>query len=152
MNNLWDFLTNDTFLVALTAWFVAQALKIPIYYLVEKKWDFHRFYGSGGMPSSHSSMVVATAAMIGTLEGLNSTVFALACVLGAIVMYDASGVRQETGKQAKVINKIIRDFLIEGKELSNQELKEFVGHTRTEVFGGAIVGFLCWLGYYVLFL
>ena len=111
---------NHVLFAALISWFVAQALKIPIYHHVEHVWDFSRFHGSGGMPSSHSAMVTGTAVMIG----------------------DAAGVRRETGTQATVINQILKDMLLNGKKISDEELKELVGHTPLEVAGGALTGLL----------
>lgn len=140
MHSITEVLSNHVLIAALIGWFVAQGLKIPIYRIIEKKWDFSRFHGSGGMPSSHSSMVVATAAMIGGLYGYQSAVFALSVVLACIVMYDAAGVRRETGNQASVINQILKDVLINGRQISDEELKELVGHTPLEVAGGAVVG------------
>ena len=123
---------NHVLFAALISWFVAQALKIPIYHHVEHVWDFSRFHGSGGMPSSHSAMVTGTAVMIG----------ALSVVVAMIVMYDAAGVRRETGTQATVINQILKDMLLNGKKISDEELKELVGHTPLEVAGGALTGLL----------
>ena len=90
------------------AWFLAQALKIPIYRMVEKKWDWRRFFGSGGMPSSHSALTVSLCVMVGALEGWNTSLFAVSLALAVIVMYDAAGVRRETGTQAAVINQTLR--------------------------------------------
>lgn len=132
--------SNHVLFAGLLGWFVAQTLKIPIYRHIEKKWDFGRFFGSGGMPSSHSSMVVATAVMTGATAGFDSVAFAIATVLATIVMYDAAGVRRETGVQAAVINQILKDVLINGKKISDEELKELVGHTPLEVLGGALTG------------
>ena len=151
MNTFSEIINNSIIHVALIGWFFAQALKIPINFLVERTWDFSRFYGSGGMPSSHSSMVVATSLMIGTVQGFDSAVFALSVVISSVVMYDASGVRQEAGKQAAVINRIINDFIVEGKEFNTKELKELIGHTNLEVLGGFIVGVLSWWLYIVFF-
>lgn len=131
---------NHVLFAGLLGWFLAQALKIPIHYLVEKEWDWHRFHGSGGMPSSHTSMVVSTAIMLGGLHGFDSAVFAAAVVFSSIVMYDATGVRRETGRQAQVINRILQDVLINGRPISNVELKELVGHKPIEVAGGALLG------------
>ena len=119
---------------------MAQALKIPICHHVEHVWDFSRFHGSGGMPSSHSAMVTGTAVMIGGLYGFDSGLFALSVVVAMIVMYDAAGVRRETGTQATVINQILKDMLLNGKKISDEELKELVGHTPLEVAGGALTG------------
>ena len=133
-------LHNHVLFTALIGWFLAQALKIPIYYLVEGKWDWHRFHGSGGMPSSHTSMVVSASIMLGALNGFDSAVFAAAVVFSSVVMYDATGVRRETGRQAVVINRILQDVLINGRPISNVELKELVGHKPIEVAAGALLG------------
>lgn len=140
LHSMRGLLSNHILFAALIAWFVAQGLKIPIYRIVEKKWDFGRFHGSGGMPSSHSSMVVAVLVMVGALEGFDSAAFAISFVLALIVMYDAAGVRRETGAQATVINQILRDLLINGKQITDDDLKELVGHTPLEVGCGALVG------------
>ena len=133
-------LHNHVLFAAIIGWFLAQALKIPIHYLVEGEWDWHRFHGSGGMPSSHTSMVVSATIMIGALNGFDSMLFAAALVFSSVVMYDATGVRRETGRQAVVINRILQDVLINGRPISNVELKELVGHKPTEVAGGALLG------------
>lgn len=132
--------SNRCLMCALTGWFFAQSLKIPTHYWVEKKLDWRRFFGAGGMPSSHTAMVVSLALSIGAQEGFASAAFAVSTVLAFIVMYDASGVRRETGRQSQVINEILQKVLIDGKPISNSELKEVVGHSPLEVLGGAIVG------------
>lgn len=142
MHNLIEILSNRILLSALTGWFVAQALKIPTYWLVEKKLDWKRFFGSGGMPSSHTAFVVALTIMVGATEGFDTAVFAVSFTLAAIVMYDATGVRRETGTQAQVINEILRQVFINGKPISDDDLKELVGHTPLEVAAGAILGVL----------
>ena len=142
MHNILELFQNQVLWCAVTAWFVAQALKIPTYWLVEKKLDFMRFFGSGGMPSSHSAFVVSLAIMVGATTGFDSAGFAIAVVLSAIVMYDASGVRRETGVQGQVLNEIIRKVFVDGQPITDVELKELVGHTKVEVAGGFIVGVL----------
>lgn len=151
MHSVAGILNNHVLFAALLGWFFAQGAKIPIYYLVEHKWDLRRFFGSGGMPSSHTAMVIASAIMVGLLEGFDKPVFAVAVVLAFIVMYDATGVRRETGRQAAIINQILRDAILEGKPISDRELKELVGHKPIEVFGGVIVGLLV-VGVYYLFI
>jgi len=136
------FFSNEVLWCAVAAWFVAQALKIPTYWLVERKWDWGRFFGSGGMPSSHTAFVVSLAIMTGWLAGFDKPEFAVAVVLACIVMYDASGVRRETGLQAEVINDIIEKVFVNGQPITNVELKELIGHTKVEVAGGFIVGVL----------
>ena len=134
MNAITAFFSNEVLWCAVAAWFVAQALKIPIYWLVEKELDWGRFFGSGGMPSSHSAFVVSLAIMVGWTAGFDKAEFAVA--------YDASGVRRETGLQAEVINDIIRKVFVDGEPITDVELKELVGHTKVEVAGGFIVGVL----------
>ena len=150
MHNLLDIFANRVLWCAVTAWFVAQAMKIPTYWLVEKKLDLMRFFGSGGMPSSHTAFVVSLAIMIGAVEGFDTSMFALSVVLAAIVMYDATGVRKETGNQAEVINEILRKVFVDGEPIADDDLKELVGHTKVEVLGGAIVGVLCAVAFILL--
>ena len=149
MNSILGLFSNHVLFAALIGWFLAQGLKIPIHFLVEHEWNFSRFHGSGGMPSSHSAMVVSAAVMTGAAAGFDSPVFAVAVVLACIVMYDAAGVRRETGKQATVINQILRDVLVNGQPISDAQLKELVGHKPIEVAGGALVGILV-AGIYIL--
>lgn len=144
------FFSNQVLWCAVAAWFIAQAIKIPTYWLVEKKWDLSRFFGSGGMPSSHTAFVVSLAIMTGWLAGFDKPEFAVAVVLACIVMYDASGVRRETGLQAEVINDIIQKVFVDGKPITDVELKELIGHTKVEVAGGFVVGVLTALAFILL--
>lgn len=107
-----------------------------------KKLDWGRFFGSGGMPSSHTAFVVSLALAVGAAEGFGSTTFALSFTLAAIVMYDATGVRRETGIQAQVINEILRRVFVNGEPIADDDLKELVGHKPLEVLGGAVLGAL----------
>ena len=136
--------TNHVLFAALISWFVAQALKIPIYHHVEHVWDFSRFHGSGGMPSSHSATVCAMVVATGRYCGVTSTEFALAAVVSIIVMYDAMGVRYETGEQAKLLNRMFNEWMDQGVNalpfLGGKKLKEMVGHTPIEVLTGAVLG------------
>ena len=150
MHSFTEIFSNQWVGCALTAWFVAQALKIPTHYLVEKKLDLSRFFGSGGMPSSHTAMVVSTALLVGATVGFDSALFAVTAVFASIVMYDASGVRRETGLQAQVLNEILRKVFVDGQPITDGELKELVGHTKVEVLGGFIVGLLTALAFILL--
>lgn len=151
MHNILGMFSNQVLLCCVAAWFVAQALKIPTYYLVEKKLDWRRFFGSGGMPSSHTAFVVSLTIMIGATVGFDTPMFALSFTLASIVMYDATGVRRETGKQAVVINEIVEKLFVNGEAITDEELKELVGHTKVEVLGGFIVGVLT-AGVFLLFM
>ena len=65
-------------------------------------------------------------------------------MLAAIVMYDAMGVRLETGKQAKLLNRMMdRQKEDEPDDvLEVERLKEMVGHTPLQVLAGAMLGIL----------
>ena len=135
--DLWG---NIPFRCAVLSWAVAQFLKVLIDFWLEKKIDWHRAFGMGGMPSSHSAFVFSLALTVGLHEGFGSTAFALAFALAVIVIYDAMGVRRETGRQGAVLNQIITEVMVEGKPITEQQLKELVGHSPLEVAGGLIVG------------
>ena len=147
MHNINGILLNHAVICSLISWFAAQALKIPLYYRVEHRWEWNRFIGSGGMPSSHTAMVIALSITVGALNGFDSALFGICFVLSTIVMYDATGVRREAGTQATVINQILKDVLINGKRISDEELKELVGHTPFEMLGGAFVGLITSFAY-----
>ena len=124
---------NQVLVSACLGWVVAQVLKTIIDVALNKSFTPERLVGSGGMPSSHSSTVCAL--VVGSFE------FAVSFVLAAVVMYDAIGVRQETGKQAKLLNMIMEQNILKmDNEHFQQRLKEFVGHTPLQVFAGAILG------------
>lgn len=134
---------NTVFMSAATGWLVAQVLKTIIYACINRKFEAERLVGSGGMPSCHSATVCALTTASGMVYGLGSFEFAISAILAIIVMYDARGVRRETGIQAQVINEMITFFQHMGKPLSYEEkLKEFVGHTPLQVIVGAILGIL----------
>lgn len=139
MHSFLDIFRNHVVLCGLIAWTIAQGLKIPLHLITNKELSFQRFFGSGGMPSSHTAIVISSCIMIGSIYGYHTGLFAIAFTLAIIVMYDATGVRRETGTQAVVINEIIRR-IFEGQQITNKDLKELVGHTPLEVLGGTIVG------------
>lgn len=136
-------LLNNTLLwAAVCAWLVAQFLKTLIHTMLHKSFQAERLVGSGGMPSSHSATVCALSTAACVLYGADSPIFALSFIFAMVVMYDAIGVRRETGIQAKLLNDILKLFEDMGRnELSaNEKLKEFVGHTPLQVLAGAILG------------
>jgi len=141
MNGWEQLIGNRILLSAVTGWFVAQVLKTMIHTFFTKKFDPERLIGSGGMPSSHASTVCAMATASARTFGLGSFEFAVTAILAIIVMHDAMGVRLETGKQAKLLNEIIDTFkTLEGRVLTEDKLKEFVGHTPLQVLMGALLG------------
>jgi len=146
MNFLHGIKNNNVLWASLLAWFVAQSLKVIHTLIVDGRFNVWRFVGSGGMPSSHSSFVMGLTTSIGKLHGWDSTLFALALGVSLIVMYDAAGVRRAVGKQAIILNKIIEDIhKKKERKLTEQRLKELVGHTPVEVFAGALLGII--IGY-----
>ncbi len=141
MDFIMDLLRNRIFIASISGWFVAQVLKTLIYMWFNRKFLAERLVGSGGMPSSHSATVCALATAAGMEYGGGSFEFAMALVFAIVVMYDAIGVRRETGIQARVLNEMLDMFHKMGKEMSVEEkLKEFVGHTPLQVLMGALLG------------
>jgi len=139
-------LTNTVLIYGALAWFTAQMLKIILNYVRERRLDLGLFWSAGGMPSSHSAFVCAISVAIALREGLGSPLFALAVGIAVIVMYDAAGVRRAAGRQATVLNKMIEE-LFQGHPISDEELKEILGHTPTQVIFGAVLGVtMTWIG------
>ncbi|NLT94551.1 MAG: divergent PAP2 family protein [Clostridia bacterium] len=135
-----EIINNQILKTTLLAWAIAQFLKVFIVLWTQKKWDFTRLVGSGGMPSSHSALVTALATCIGKNFGFDSGEFALALTIALVVMYDAAGVRRAAGKQAEVLNQIIDDLYHHRTEFNRERLKELLGHTPIEVVAGAALG------------
>jgi acid phosphatase family membrane protein YuiD len=133
---------NTILISAVTAWLVAQVLKVIINFAIHRTFDLGFLLSSGGFPSSHSATVSALALGIGKYYGWNSPIFAVAAVFAMVVMYDAAGVRRAAGKQAEVINQIVDGLYHQMTHLSQERLKELIGHTPFEVFAGAIVGII----------
>lgn len=126
---------------ALLAWFLAQLIKVVIELLLARRFDARLFVSSGGMPSSHSSLIVACATSIGRLYGTSEPVFALAVVVAAVVMYDACNVRRSAGDTAKLVNKLLEHVeKLTAEELADS-VKEIMGHTPIQVLMGSILGF-----------
>lgn len=143
MNWIVDLFGNRFFITGLSSWAIAQVLKVIIYAFVNKKIDITRLFGDGGMPSGHSATVTSFAVLTGIVYGTGSFQFAIAALLAIIVCHDAMGVRLETGKQAILINEIIKSFdVFATEELPEVKLKEFVGHTPIQVLTGIIIGFI----------
>ena len=141
MDWLWDLITNRFFIVSVSSWFVAQFLKTVLYALENKKWDWTRLFGDGGMPSGHSATVSSLAMLSALTFGFGSFEFAVTAILAIIVCHDAMGVRLETGKQAVKINEILEAFeLLAPDKISEANLKEFVGHTPIQVMAGILLG------------
>ncbi|MGK7898167.1 MAG: divergent PAP2 family protein, partial [Xenococcus sp. (in: cyanobacteria)] len=126
--------------VALLACFTAQGLKVIIELIKDRNVNFRHLVSTGGMPSAHSALVGALATGIGQTMGWSSPEFAIACLFAVIVMYDAAGVRQAAGKQAKILNQITDELFQEEHNLNEEKLKELLGHTPFQVVVGLALG------------
>ncbi len=140
MSYLQQFMSNSVFITALLGWFAAQVLKIILSW--DKKLDFKRIVGSGGMPSSHASFVMALTMAVGFESGFDSPLFAISAVMSFVVMYDAAGIRRSAGQQAAILNKLVESLVKADRPKTEKRLKELLGHTPIEVFGGAILGII----------
>ena len=137
-----DLINNFALICSLTGWLVASVAKIIISFIREKRVDFRRIYGSGGMPSSHSATVTSLATAVAKTDGLNSTSFAIAFMFAFIVMYDALGVRRAAGEQARILNQLVNNLSENKPVYLKKKLKELIGHTPLEVVVGALLGIL----------
>ena len=140
-------LENPSLLTAIAAWLMAQLLKPPLEYLRKGKWKWGYLLSAGGMPSSHSSLMVGATMGIGLHQGFDSAVFALSIAMTMIVIYDAAGVRREAGRHAEKINILIEELLA-GHPISDKQLREVLGHTPMEVLGGICLGIVVSLLYW----
>lgn len=136
---------NSVLIVAIAACLIAQALKLVVELIWHRKATFRTLVETGGMPSAHSALVTALAAGVGQTNGWDSPEFAIASVFAIIVMYDAAGVRQAAGKQARILNQIVDEFFRDA-EFHEERLKELLGHTPVQVIAGSILGVaISWL-------
>ncbi len=129
------------FYAVISAWLLAQTLKVLQGVIREKKIDFRWFLDTGGMPSSHSAAVASLATVTGLYYGFQSLPFGITLCYSLIIMFDAAGVRRNVGKQAIILNKIV-DELSKGQQLEEQRIKELLGHTPLQVFVGAFLGII----------
>jgi acid phosphatase family membrane protein YuiD len=130
---------NKIFMTTLSAWIIAQMIKVSIGVIRQKKFDFRWLVGTGGMPSSHAAGASCLATAIGLEYGFNSVYFALAASFAIVVMFDAQGVRRASGRQASILNKITEDIYWQGR-LQEGRLRELIGHTPFEVIVGFLLG------------
>ncbi|WP_231633355.1 divergent PAP2 family protein [Numidum massiliense] len=148
-------LINYPLIAALLAIGAAQAIKVPLYYALQRRWEWRFLFSTGGMPSSHSAAVTALATAIGIADGIDSHLFALSVVFAIIVMYDATGVRRQAGMHAALLNQLVKEFNLMVQNLKTMKqrtppenrtrLKELLGHKPIEVFVGA------WFGIFIAF-
>ena len=120
---------------------IAQVIKVVEDSLRHRRLDVRRLATSGGMPSSHTALVLSLTTVIGSKRGLNSPEFAISAIFSVVVMYDATGVRRAAGRQAQVLNRMIDD-LFHREGIREERLRELIGHTPVEVIAGALLGIL----------
>ena len=137
LDSLFD---NRIIATAVLAWFIAQLLKVIFVLITERRIDFSRFVGSGGMPSSHTAFVTSLAVSVASVKGFDSVEFAISFAVAMVVMYDASGVRRAAGQQARILNKLVYEWRRHDLTFVEEQLKEFLGHTPFEVLIGALLG------------
>ncbi|MFZ5878401.1 MAG: divergent PAP2 family protein [Chloroflexota bacterium] len=139
--NVLDVLQNHALISGLTGWLLAQILKVPFEYLRSRQWRWAMLLAAGGMPSSHSALMVGASMAIGLHDGFDSALFALGVSITMIVIYDAAGVRRQAGMHAERIN-VLFEELLRGHIWSEEELREVLGHTPLEVTGGILLGII----------
>lgn len=146
MQDFGNILNNHVLLVALLACLIAQLAKIVVEFAKNGKVNVRVLVTTGGMPSAHSALVTSLAAGVGQTIGWASPDFAIAAIFAIIVMYDAAGVRQAAGKQARILNQIIDELFREHPTFNEDRLKELLGHTPFQVIVGSVLGVtVAWL-------
>ena len=141
MNNFSAIMRNRFIWVPILTWFSIQTFKVIWDLITTKKFNFKRILGAGGMPSSHSAVVMTITILIGKELGFDSPIFALSSIVAFVVMYDAAGVRRAAGKQATILNKIVNTPGLSGVEVQ-EKLVEVLGHTPIQVVVGAVIGII----------
>lgn len=141
-----ELIGNRVLWAAVAGWLVAQGIKVLLSLIVTRKFEPSYIFASGGMPSSHSALVMGLATGVARVNGMGSVYFALAAVFAGVVMYDAAGVRRAVSKQARILNLMMEDFFHE-RGLDVHRLGELIGHTPIEVFAGAALGILLGLAF-----
>ncbi len=143
MDWFFELITNRFLITGISSWFVAQVLKTAIHAIIHKKLTWERMVGDGGMPSGHSATVTSLAVISGLSCGFGSFEFAVTAILATVVCHDAMGVRREAGKQAMLLNELVKAFEdLTREDLPEVKLKEFVGHTPIQVLAGITIGIL----------
>jgi acid phosphatase family membrane protein YuiD len=128
-------------ILALLSGLTAQALKVVLELVQRRRWRPRLFFRNGGMPSSHTSSVVTLAVLVADQAGVHAPVFSLVIVFAIYVIFEATGLRQEVGHQARLLNDLV-ETMRRNHHLDSEDLREFVGHTWAEVAGGAACGIL----------
>ena len=130
---------NHVLITMLTAWLLAQIIKIPLDYLYTRRWNWALLLSVGGMPSSHSALLTSATLAVGLYHGFDNPLFAIGVAITMVVTYDAAGVRRQAGIHAQRIN-VLFDELLRGHPVDQNELREVLGYTPLEVAGGVLFG------------
>lgn len=147
--NVAAILENKALIAGLSAWLLAQIIKVPLDWFRTGRWNWALLLTTGGMPSSHSALMTATTLAIGLYYGLDHPAFALGVAITMIVTYDAAGVRQQAGIHARRINVLFGE-LLHGHPISDKDLREVLGHTPLEVVGGILLGLVTATGQWLI--
>jgi acid phosphatase family membrane protein YuiD len=147
--NIGLILQNHVLWTSMIAWFLAQALKVPLDFFQTRHWNWALFFAAGGMPSSHSALVTSAAMALGLHDGFDKGIFGFAVAVAMVIVYDAAGVRRQAGMHAQKINILVNE-LLKGHPISQQELREVLGHTPLEALGGVLLGVVMAIGLWLL--
>lgn len=140
---MYEIITNQALVIPVSAWAISQLAKILVTLARRKPFDWWFLFRSGGMPSSHTALVCALATAVAMIQGFSSIAFAITAILAMIVMYDAAGVRQAVGRQARILNRLVKEFRDKRpRDEVERDLREFIGHTQFQVVAGAVLGIL----------
>ena len=126
-------------IAGLVSWGIGQSIKVPIEYIRTHAWNWSLLFSAGGMPSTHSALMSSITLSIGLFDGFNNPLFALAFAVSMVVMYDATGIRRQAGMHAQKINVLINE-LFSGQPISEDSLKEVLGHSPMQVLMGTLLG------------
>jgi hypothetical protein len=126
-------------LAPLVAWAIAQAAKVILTSVRQRRLNLRVLAETGGMPSSHAAIVMGMTTAVGKYAGVSSAAFAIALIFSFVVMYDAAGLRRAAGRQAAILNRLVED-LVHMRGMQEQKLRELLGHTPVEVVVGALLG------------
>jgi acid phosphatase family membrane protein YuiD len=126
-------------LAPLVAWAIAQAAKVILTSMHQRRLNLRVLAETGGMPSSHAAIVMGMTSAVGKYAGASSASFAIALIFSFVVMYDAAGLRRAAGRQAAILNRLVED-LVHMRGMQEQRLRELLGHTPVEVLVGAVLG------------
>lgn len=120
---------------------IAQCLKVIIELIRTRRFNPLRFFDNGGMPSSHTALVTALTVGVERYTGFQSSLFSVTLIFSMYFVFEAAGLRQEVGNQARVLNELV-DEMRQTHHFDRTRLKELVGHTWGEVLGGFALGLI----------